>query len=160
MRNALVEPLSNIHGVSGKVVNMTLASLLTAAPPSKPLWLEAGASMIAIDTLVHSFLLRTGILKRFDALHPYGPACYQPNGCAEFIERIARCIDARETNPGYPNFFPRMVQHAIWRWCAQLELNICNGNQIDDRDRCGNKGCPLFNLCDRVALRPMKAPDH
>lgn len=153
MRNALVEPLCNIHGVSDKVANMTLAWLLTSAPPSKPLWLDAGASMIAIDTLVHNFLHRTGIMRRFNE-HAYGPGCYEPNGCAEIIVQVAKQIDAREINRNYPKFFPRFVQHAIWRYCAQLHLDVCNGNQIDDRLRCQNRGCPLFDFCERVALRP------
>ena len=34
--------------------------------------------MIAVDTLVHNFLHRTGILRRFRADHAYGLACYQP----------------------------------------------------------------------------------
>ena len=67
LRNALVEPLCNIFGVKSKVVSMSLAYVLTSAPPNKTLWLEAGASMIAIDTLVHNFLHRTGILRRFNA---------------------------------------------------------------------------------------------
>jgi hypothetical protein len=32
--------------------------------------------MIAIDTLVHNFLQRTGILSRAHAEHVYGPHCY------------------------------------------------------------------------------------
>jgi hypothetical protein len=133
---------------------MALAHLLAAAPSSKRLWLETGASMIAIDTLVHNFLHRTGILRRFAAQHAYGPGCYAPNGCADIIAAVASEIDAREFNPHYPRQFPRWVQHAIWRYCAQLELNICNGNRIDDRDRRGNKSCPSFDRCDRVALQP------
>jgi hypothetical protein len=31
--------------------------------------------MIAIDTLVHNWLHRTGILHRFEADHAYGMAC-------------------------------------------------------------------------------------
>lgn len=158
MRNSLIEPLRNLFGVSDKVLNMTLASLLMAAPPSKPLWHDAGVICVAVDTLVHNFLHRTGILKRFSATHPYGPACTAENGCADIIALVAAQIDARETNPNYPKFFPRFVQHAIWRYCAQLELGVCNGNQITDRHRCDNKGCPLFNLCDRVALHPTRDP--
>ena len=156
MRNALVKPLCNIHGVSDKVANMTLAWVLTSAPPNKPLWLEAGASMVSIDTLVHNFLHRTGILRRFNAEHAYGPACYEPrNGCADIIVQVARQIDAREFNPKYPKLFPRFVQHAVWRYCAQLHLGICNGNEIgNDSARCDNRRCPLHAICDRVALRP------
>ena len=68
---------------------MTLSSILLAAPKRLPLWHEVGASMIAIDTLVHNFLVRTGILKRFDADHSYGAACYQAGGCADIIDAVA-----------------------------------------------------------------------
>jgi hypothetical protein len=47
----LIEPLRNIFGVSDKVLNMTLAYLLTSAPPNKALWLETGTHMNAVDTL-------------------------------------------------------------------------------------------------------------
>ena len=41
---------------------MALSSLLLGAPKKLVLWIEVGGSMIAIDTLVHNFLHRTGIL--------------------------------------------------------------------------------------------------
>ncbi|WP_426437464.1 hypothetical protein [Bradyrhizobium genosp. P] len=152
MRSALIDPLRNVFGVSDKLLNMALADILMAAPSSKPTWIEAGSGMIAIDTLVHNFLLRTGIQRGLGANHGFGPACYAEGGCAEIIRHIASRIDARQFNPDYPAVFPRFVQHAIWRYCAQLELNICNGNNIDDRLRCSNKGCPLFRRCERVPL--------
>ena len=83
LRHALIEPLSHVHGVSHKVLSMALADLLLAGDPRRALWTEAGAAMIAVDTLVHNFLHRTGILKRLGADHPYGPACYAPDGCAD-----------------------------------------------------------------------------
>ena len=49
---------------------MALSSILLGAPKKMRLWHEVGASMIAIDTLVHNFLHRTGILHRFDAGTP------------------------------------------------------------------------------------------
>jgi len=108
--------------------------------------------MIAVDTLVHNFLHRTGILHRFQADHPYGLACYRPGGCRDIIETISRQIDARQFNRRFPRTFPRFVQLAIWRYCAQQRLDICNGNQIDDRKRCGNRGCSLYCICDRKRL--------
>lgn len=160
MREALIGPLRHVFGVSDKVLSMALSDLLMAAPRTKRYWFETGASLVAIDSLVHNFLHRTGILRRNDAHHPFGPACYRPNGCADIITQIAARIDARQTCSKYPATFPRFVQHAIWRYCAQLELDVCNGNRIDDRQRCGNRGCPLFHLCDRTALQPLKATDH
>lgn len=71
MREALLGPLRNVVGVSDKVWNMTLASLLLGAGAGRPRWLEVGGSMVAIDTLVHNFLHRTGILWRLNASHPY-----------------------------------------------------------------------------------------
>ena len=79
--------------------------------------------MIAIDTLVHNFLHRTGILHRFGADHAYGSGCYRRGGCAEIIEAVAERIDARAFNPAFPAVFPRFVQHAIWRYCAQTGLD-------------------------------------
>ncbi len=153
MQRALIEPLRNVYGVSDKILNMTLADILLAASPSKPLWLATGVSMIAIDTLIHNFFIRTGIASRLGVSHAYGPACYSVDGCADIVRRIARKIDARQFNRAYPRNFPRFVQHAIWRYCAQTELNVCNGNNIDDRFRCLYKDCPLYHPCSRVALR-------
>ncbi|TYL92735.1 hypothetical protein FXB40_23885 [Bradyrhizobium rifense] len=159
MRHALIDPLRNIYGVSDKVLNMTLADILLAAPASKPLWRETGYSMIAIDTLVHNFLRRTGITRMLGAEHTYGTACYSVGGCGDIVRRIARQIDAKQFNQNYPQHFPRFVQHAIWRYCAQSELNVCNGNTIDDDFRCRNGNCGLFRHCDRVPLRGQSAED-
>ena len=41
---------------------------------------------MAVDTLVHNFLHRTGILKRLKAEHPYGVALLpRAGGCADII---------------------------------------------------------------------------
>ena len=115
LREALLGPLREVYGVSDKVLTMTLSCILLAAPKRLHLWHDVGASMIAIDTLVHNFLVRTGILARFEADHSYGAACYQVGGCADIIDAVAQRIDARQFNPGFPQPFPRFVQHAIWR---------------------------------------------
>ena len=153
MRNALIEPMREIYGVSDKVLTMALSSLLLGAPKGMGLWTDVGGSMIAIDTLVHNFLHRTGILYRFNADHLYGVACYQPGGCADIIQAVAERIDARQFNPSFPQRFPRFVQHAIWRYCSQSGLDVCNGNRIDDARRCDNMDCRVRLMCDRVALR-------
>jgi hypothetical protein len=98
LREALIGPLREVYGVSDKVLTMTLSGILLAAPESLPIWIEVGASMIAIDTLVHNWLVRTGILHRFDADHAYGMACYRPGGCASIIENVSGHIDARQFN--------------------------------------------------------------
>jgi hypothetical protein len=132
---------------------MILSALLIGAGQGRARWAEVGSSMIAIDTLVHAFLHRTGILHRLHALHPYGPACYRPNGCTEILEAVAQQIDTRRFNPEFPIVFPRFVQHAIWRYCAQSGLNVCNGNKIDDDASCANVYCRIHDQCDRIALR-------
>ena len=98
--------------------------------------------------LVH----RTGILHRLEAGHAYGPACYRPRGCAEIIATVAQRIDAREFTCTYPQTFPRFVQLAIWEYCSQDGLDICNGNRINDRERCSNTECSLYSICDRNVL--------
>ncbi|HEX3863134.1 MAG TPA: hypothetical protein VHY35_15715 [Stellaceae bacterium] len=154
LRQALLEPLGHVHGVSNKVLAMALSDLLIAADAKRPAWIEAGSVMIAIDTLVHNFLHRTGILGDIGAEHAYGPRCYAENGCAAIIERIAGKIDARHYNPAFPANFPRFVQHAIWRFCAEAGLNRCNGRRIDDRAPCAQSDCPMFTNCARVPLKP------
>ncbi len=153
MAAALIEPLREIYGVSDKVLAMALSSLLLGAPKKMVLWTEVGGAMIAIDTLVHNFLHRTGILARFNANHLYGAACYRPGGCAEIIQAVAERIDARQFNPTFPQTFPRFVQHAIWQYCAQDGLDVCNGNRINDARRCENNDCRVRLMCDRLALR-------
>jgi hypothetical protein len=157
MRAALVDPLREVYGASDKVLTMALSQLLLGAPRSRRSWREVGGSMIAVDTLVHNFLHRTGILRRFDARHSYGPACYQLNGCAEIIEAVASEIDASQFDNRFPKIFPRFVQYAIWRYCSQQDLDICNGNQIDDRKPCKNEECAPYPACDRITLGNRKA---
>ena len=152
MRQALLEPLGNVYGISGKLWSMALADLLLGGDPDRERWVTTGASMIAVDTLVHNFLHRTGCLRRLAAEHAYGARCYAPGGCAEIIEELATRIDARQFHPAFPATFPRFVQQAIWRFCAQDGLNICNGNRIDDRRRCENVLCPTYRFCERVCL--------
>jgi hypothetical protein len=156
MRAALVDPLREVYGVSDKVLTMALSQLLLGAPRSRHRWREVGGAMIAVDTLVHNFLHRTGILHRFGAEHSYGPACYRPRGCAEIIETVAGEIDARQFDRRFPRMFPRFVQYAIWRYCSQQGLAICNGNQIDDRKPCENSQCRLYPRCDRITLNTNK----
>jgi len=150
MRAALVEPLKEVYGVSDKVVLMALSGLFLGAPRGRHRWHEVGGGMVVVDTLVHNFLHRTGILHRFRADHAYGVGCYRPGGCAEVIEAVAQQIDATPFNRCFPRTFPRFVQHAIWRYCSQQGLDICNGNRIDDRKRCGNESCSLYSICDRI----------
>jgi hypothetical protein len=153
LREALMGPLRNVYGVADKVLAMALSSLLLGSGKQRPLWVEVGATFVAVDTLVHNFLHRTGILSRFGADHPYGYRCYQPGGCAGIVGLLAANIDAREFNRTFPATFPRFVQSAIWQYCAENGLDVCNGNRIDDDTRCENRYCQLFRRCDRVALR-------
>jgi hypothetical protein len=154
LRHALLYPLGHVYGISNKVLAMALSDLLLAGDAKRPVWVEAGTVMIAIDTLVHNFLHRTGILHELRADHPYGPRCYASGSCAEIIEGVAGQIDARRFNPTYPANFPRFVQHAIWRFCAEAGLNRCNGRRIDDRAPCEQTECPVFAGCRRVPLKP------
>ncbi len=153
MRASLIEPLGEVYGLSDKVLTMALSCILLGAPKKMSLWIEVGGCMIAIDTLVHNFLHRTGILRRFDAMHTYGLACYRPGGCADIIQAVAEQIDARQFNASFPKVFPRFVQHAIWRYCSLSGLDVCNGIRINDNRRCENKDCRVRLMCDRVALR-------
>jgi hypothetical protein len=156
MRAALLEPLSRIGGISYKVLAMTLSDILLCGDPARERWVTTGASMIAIDTLVHNWMHRTGILHEHGAEHAYGPRCYAPGGCADLIEEAAQAVDARVLNPGFPAVFPRLVQVAIWLFCAERGFDFCNGNRIDDRAPCQRQTCVFWDECQHVPLHPAK----
>jgi hypothetical protein len=159
MRAAIVDPFRGVYGISDKVITMALSSLMLGAGARRPHWLDAGASFVVVDTLVHNFLHRTGILARFEADHAYGAACYRPGGCADLIDRIAEQIDARTFNSAFPKVFPRFVQLSIWRYCSEGGLDVCNGNRIDDRHRCDNTHCQLHSRCDCATLHKTQKTD-
>ena len=152
-QEALLGPLRNVFGVSDKVLTMALSGLLIGARTHQPLWFETGKAMIAVDTLVHNFLHRTGIQESCGTPHGYGAACYASGGCAEVIRAVAQLIDARAFNPKFPAAFPRFVQHAIWRFCAADGLNLCNANRIDDRKPCQISYCYLYQKCEHKPLK-------
>jgi hypothetical protein len=152
-QEALLGPLRNVYGVSDKVLTMALSTLLIGARNQRPIWFETGKGMIAIDTLVHNFLHRTGILQSCGTPHGYGAACYARGGCAEIIRTVASRIDARTFNRNFTPSFPRFVQHAVWRFCAADGLNLCNANRIDDRKPCQVTYCHLHQKCGRKPLK-------
>jgi hypothetical protein len=158
MAASVIEPLRHVHGLSDKVLSMSLSMLLLAGDPRRERWITAASSMIAIDTLVHSWFVRTGILRRLDSQHAYGPDCYGQNGCAAIIERLSDRIDARRFNAEFPANFPRFVQHAIWHFCAQSGLAECNGLNIHEGTKCRRRHCGLFELCDRVTIPRADTP--
>lgn len=153
MSAALVQPLTEVSGTGPKLWSMILADLLLAADPDRKLWVTAGAAMVAVDTLVHGWLHRTGTMERYGVEHPYGPRCYAIDGCADVIEQLARTIDARIFNAHFPRYFPRFVQVAIWEFCAEGVRNVCNGRQIDDRYDCRQMFCPAGASCARKPLK-------
>jgi hypothetical protein len=69
------------------------------------------------------------------------------------LAALSEAIDARQYNSAFPQVFPRYIQRAIWAYCAEEGLGVCNGRTIDDGHRCKNLDCRLYYMCDRVALR-------
>ena len=160
---ALIAAFSNVHAVSTKLIAMTFAVLLMTGDPRRPHWVKVGQSLVAIDSLVHNFLHRTGILAAFDRQHSYGNRCHRSDGCAGVIRDLAARIDASQINPRFPKTFPRLIQFAIWAFCAETRANICNGRQIDDRLPCTKLDCPVGATCSRLppspqARRPVRPP--
>jgi hypothetical protein len=152
-QEALIGPMRHIYGVSDKVLAMALSTVLMADRANRPRWFDVGSQMIVVDTLVHNFLRRTGVLAAFDADHAYGPKCYQQGGCADILRHVAEHIDCRAFHLAFPAIFPRFIQHALWRYCAADALNVCNGNNIDDLKYCYNNTCIIYSICNRNAAR-------
>ena len=103
-------------------------------------------NLIHIDSLTESPKRQRD--DRADLLRP-DPVRLAP----DIIQTVAERIDASQFNPRFPKVFPRFVQHAIWRYCAENGPDVCNGNQINDDKRCDNIYCRVYAGCDRVALR-------
>ena len=154
-RDRLIAEFSSIHAVSAKLIAMMLGSLLMAGGPTRRDWVKVGRSLVTIDSLVHNFLHRTGILTALDQGHRYGPACHGSRGCAAVVYQLADRIDAREANPAFPRTFPRFVEVAIWSFCAETRADTCNGRHIDDRFACTRTDCPVGDRCSRLPLRPV-----
>jgi hypothetical protein len=153
-RESVLAPLRNVYGVADKVLSMALADLLLAAQDGRTHWHELGGSFVVIDSLVHKFLVRTGILQGLNHQHSYGLACYETDGCTGAILMIAQHIDAREFNKNYPAYFPRFIQNAVWRFCAQDALSVCNSIKINDHKRCSNIYCRVYRMCCRDKIAP------
>ena len=147
----LVSELSRIYGMQGKIIHMVFSSFLLGLGPIKPAWKDLGYVSIAVDTLVHNFLHRTGLLRYYGMEHKFG-SCYGPKGCRAVIEDLAGRIDCTRFSDKNPAYFPRCVQMAIWRFCSEGGESICNGRMIDDSGPCENSDCPLFDMCDRIPL--------
>ncbi|WP_249148646.1 hypothetical protein [Bradyrhizobium jicamae] len=152
-QESLVGPMRHIFGVSDKVLTMTLSSVLMADWKGRPDWFDVGSQMIVVDRLVHNLLARAGILARFGASHTYGQRCYAENGCADILRQVSAEIDARQFDASFPANFPRYIQHALWHYCAGSGLNVCNGNNIDDRKSCEQISCNVYSICGRNALK-------
>ncbi len=150
MRAAVLEPLVEIPGTGPKVWSMVLAELLLGGDPDRGQWVEVGASFVAVDSLVHAYLHRTGILRSLAADHLYGPDCNSASGCVNVIEQLAQLIDAREFDPSYPTRFARWLQFAIWWFCAADGWAVCNRISVDDVVGCQQRFCPTFADCARL----------
>ena len=81
------------------------------------------------------------------------PRPYSAGAVARRFRVVAGRIDARQFNRHFRGVFPRFVQHAIWQYCSQSGLDVCNGNRIDDNRRCPNRDCRVRLMCDRLTLR-------
>jgi hypothetical protein len=130
--NELIETfigkITTIANVGPKLAHMALSCLFLTTYPGWD-YRQVGAHMTAVDTLVHNFLHRTGILDCYQLDHPYGPRCHAQTGCLGVIHDLANRIDCREFNPTLPADFPRFIQYHIWAYCGQAGENICNGNK-------------------------------
>ena len=151
----LLKEFGQIYGVGPKLASMALASLLIAAGRSKPGWVELGRSFVVVDSLVHNFLHRTGILAAYGHSHAYGQACYGKAGCSVVLYKLAEAINLKSIEPRAPAYNPRLLQYVIWQFCAQTGLDICNGNHIDDRQACQRTDCPIGRRCPRLPLKPL-----
>ena len=141
LMQTFIEKFSQVYNVGPKLVDMAFSHLFFTQYPGWD-YQAVGAEMVAIDTLVHNFLQRTGTLEEYKRPHKYGPACHTQKGCRGVIEAIAKKIDCRKYNKNYPAYFPRLVQLYIWTYCSMDGENICNGNKC--KEGRPNRECGLY----------------
>ena len=119
----------------------------------RPLWRRSRRDFVAVDTLVHNFVHRTGILRRLGAEHPYGVGCYRPADALTFSGSLAATSTPGSSIRPSPRRFRGSCRMRSGGYCAENGLDVCNGNRIDDRQPLRQRHCQLFRRCDRVALR-------
>lgn len=151
MQKDITERFCLIYGVNNKLSNMALADMLIGWDKKKSDWMRVGCSMIAIDSLVHNFMHRTGILKYYKAEHRYGE-CYDENSCFDIIYNLSNKINCNKIFSSYPEFFPRHIQFSIWRFCSKGNSNICNGNNINKIQYFCKNNCAFDNICSKIPL--------
>ena len=112
-----------------------------------------------VDTLVHNFLHRTGILQRLSADHPYGAKRVISQAVVPAFSASSRPTLMRGSSTRLFRRHSRGSYRARSGGIAPGEngLDICNGNRIDDDACCDNAHCQLFRRCDRIALHPERA---
>ncbi len=152
LRDAVALPFAEIAGIGPKLANMILADLLIGGDPGRERWITGGGAMIAVDSLVHAALARTGIIDARGSRHAMGPSCYRPGGCADTLAQLAADLSARNARVGGPAVLPRQLQHAIWYLGAEGGFDICNGRQIDDTVGCRQRWCPASAGCTRLLV--------
>jgi len=155
---SFIGKVTAIANVGPKLAHMALSGLFLTRSPGWD-YRPVGLHMIAIDSLVHNFLHRTGILADYQLDHAYGPRCHGQTGCLGVIEDLASHIDCREFNPTLPAHFPRLIQYHIWAYGAKDGENVCNLNKC----KLGkpNPACVLYRqgLCAELPpQRPAKQP--
>jgi hypothetical protein len=123
--HAFIGKVTTIANVGPKLAHMALSGLFLTPFPGWD-YRQVGLHMIAVDSLVHNFLHRTGILDSYKLRHAYGPRCHGQKGCMGVIEDLASHIDCREFNPTLPAHFPRFIQYHMWAYGAKDGENICN----------------------------------
>ena len=108
---------------------MTLSSLLLGVVQGRQRWVEVGGSMIAVDTLVHNFLHRSGILDRLNAGHRYGPICYrEESGCVGVLEAVAQYDVLRKVTVGEGNLRNFATSISTYRWAiCRIKSRITAG---------------------------------
>jgi hypothetical protein len=147
--DGFIKKVTTIANVGPKLAHMALSGLFLTRYSGWD-YRHMGLHMIAVDSLVHNFLHRTGILDSYQLQHAYGPRCHSETGCMKVVQELANHIDCREFNPILPAHFPRFIQYHIWAYCAKDGENICNLNQCKPGKP--NPGCVLHQqqLCPQL----------
>ena len=85
---------------------MTFAILLMVGDRRRTGWVAVGQSLVAVDTLVHNFFHRTGLLAFYNHRTPLRDCLLRQGRLSAILYDLAAKIDARAINPTFPRPFP------------------------------------------------------
>jgi hypothetical protein len=123
-----VERFARVHRVGRKLATMFVSALSTPAlAPGLTPWFPGvdGNDLVVVDT---------NVARAVDALREPG-AAKTYDARERWVREQAARLDLREFRPDLPSYSPRLVQQALYAFCAK-------SNRVARADACSGRAAP------------------